>query len=33
LHNISYPTTVNITWRESQGACSGKIIEVLSISE
>jgi hypothetical protein len=33
LSNLSYPTTVNISWRESQGNCSGRIIEVLSISQ
>lgn len=32
LDNITYPTTVNIQWRNSQGSCSGRLIDVISIS-
>jgi hypothetical protein len=33
LNNLSYPANVIITWRDSQGSCSGRLIEVLSISQ
>ncbi|CAN5591250.1 hypothetical protein BH10BAC2_BH10BAC2_20910 [soil metagenome] len=32
LNNISYPANVNIKWKDAEGDCSGKLIEVLSIS-
>lgn len=33
LNNLAYPVTVNLTWRSSQQACAGRLIEVISISQ
>lgn len=32
LNTITYPTTVKIEWRNSQGSCTGRLIDVISIS-
>ena len=32
LENIPYPLPVRIQWRDVQGSCSGRLIEVISIS-
>jgi hypothetical protein len=32
LNSITYPAKVKIEWRDAQGNCSGRLIEVLSIS-
>jgi hypothetical protein len=32
VNNITYPLNVKIEWKETEGDCSGKLIEVLSIS-
>ena len=32
LNAITYPTKVKIEWKDAGGDCSGKLIEVLSIS-
>ncbi len=33
LEILSFPTTVKIKWRDAEGSCKGKLIEVLSISK
>ncbi|MEP6844349.1 MAG: hypothetical protein ABI861_00020 [Panacibacter sp.] len=32
VNNISYPTKVKIEWKDAEGDCSGKLIEVVSLS-
>ncbi|MEI9806741.1 MAG: hypothetical protein WDO16_02030 [Bacteroidota bacterium] len=31
--NLVYPAAVNVTWRDLPGNCSGKLIEIVSISQ
>jgi hypothetical protein len=32
LDNITYPTVVRVQWTTASGSCSGRLIEILSIS-